>query len=112
MTDYGKQADKLMEVFGSRWGSRNQPPERSGFKYHELTLEEANSFLNHINNIHPYDFPFKFHDYLEGCFRAHVQMEDYNDFELGYVSNLFRRDVALVLGTDPEPVVRFQEKAA
>ena len=95
MKDYRNKALKAIETFGDKWGRYTE----HGFVYYKPTVEEITGILNEI--YHWFNAPNVFEKAID-LFRCHAQMDDYPDYELGYISNRFKNDVATILNTREE----------
>ena len=95
--NFESKIQKTIELFGSRWGKHTQ----AGFTRYEITVEEVNEILADISGWHKSNASNVFNGTKKaiGRFRSHVQMSDYADYELGYISATFERDVYTVLNT-------------
>ena len=94
MTDYRANVQKAIELFGSRWGKHTQ----YSFVAYAPTKEELTKILENIYD--PHNAPYRLQKAFER-FRAHVQMDSYPDYRLGYLSEIFKNDVISVLNAQP-----------
>ena len=90
MNDLEAKAKKAVELFGTRWGNHTQ----TSFISMAPTEDEIASILAGIYHWH--NAPHT-REVAIDSFRAHVQMESYPDYRLGFISTKFESDVCEVL---------------
>jgi len=90
MNDLEAKAKKAVELFGARWGNHTQ----TSFIRHAPTEDEISSIPAGIYHWH--NAPH-IREVAIDRFRAHVQMESYPDYRLGFISTKFESDVCEVL---------------